>query len=174
LQSNIKVAFMNDPYKYYQDKDMEKNINATVGEKSKIPGLTELMSKRAKFLKKNAALENLPPTVSDVKVAARERYAKENLTKFNIQAKIDRFPKKVRMMYRANKENNWMEAQMMDDGKSSDGVEGDKVFGAIIDPKGAYDSIEYYFIVENKEAISFFPADYLYAPAKASLLQLNK
>jgi hypothetical protein len=174
LQSNIKVSFMNDQNKYYQDKDMERNVTMTVGEKSKIPGLTELMSKRTKFLKKSAALTALPPLVSDLKITAREKYAKENISKFNIQAKIDRFPKKVRVFYRANKDNPWMETQMFDDGKSGDGAEGDKVFGVAIDPKGAYDSIEYFFIVENKEAIGFYPNDYINAPAKASLINLNK
>ena len=174
LQSNIKIPFMNDQFKYYQDKDLEKSIKATVGEKSKIPGLVELMSARAKFLKKNAALESLPPSVSDVKITAREKYAKENITIFKIQAKVDKFPKKVKIMYRANKDNPWMEAQMNDDGKSSDGTEGDKIFGVVIDPKGSYDSLEYYFVVENKEAIGFFPANYWNGAATVSLTQLNK
>lgn len=174
LQSNIKVSFMNDPFKYYQDKDMEKNIKLTVGEKSKIPGLVELMSARAKFLKKNAALESLPPVVSDVKITAREKYAKESVTMFKIQAKVDRFPKKVKIMYRANKDNPWTEAQMTDDGKSNDGTEGDKIFGVIIDPKGVYDSLEYYFVTENKDAISFFPTNYWNGAATISLTQLNK
>jgi hypothetical protein len=174
FQSNIKVAFMNDQYKYYQDKDMEKNVTVTVGEKSKIPGLTELMDKRTKFLKKNAAFENVAPVITDVKFTTREKYAKENISMFKIQAKVEKFPKKVKIFYRANKENPWMEAQLNDDGVSNDGTAGDKIFGVIIDPKGAYDSMEYYFVVENNEAISFYPTSYYNTPAKISLTQINR
>lgn len=174
LQEICKVSFMNDPNKYYKDADLAKSLDKTVGEHSKIPGLSELMSKRAKFLKKHWAFVTQAPIVTDVKTLTREKYATENLTTFKIQAKVDKFPKQVHLMYRTNKDLPFTEIAMQDDGNSNDGIMGDKVFGVKLDPKGAFDSIEYYIISENAQAISFYPADYIKNPIKINLTELNK
>jgi hypothetical protein len=174
LQEFCKVPFMNDNNKYYKDTDLAKSLTSTIGEHSKIPGLSELMTKRSKYLKKHWAYQPQAPEVADVKTLGREKYASEDVKVFKIQAKIEKFPKKVKIMYRTNKEMPYMEALMHDDGSNSDGKAGDKIFGVVIDPKGAYDSIEYYIIAENTSALSFYPPNYTTAPAQINLMTLNK
>jgi hypothetical protein len=165
---------MNDQNKYYKDADLAKSIDKTIGEHSKIPGLTELMTKRAKFLKKHWAYQPQASEVTEVKFAKREKFASENMSVFKVQAKVEKFPKRVKIMYRTNKDLPYMEAIMNDDGASNDGTAGDKVFGVTIDPKGAFDSIEYYIVAENAVALSFFPSDYIKTPSQVTLMSLNK
>lgn len=174
LQEFCKVSFMNDKNKYYKDTDLAKSLTSTIGEHSKIPGLSELMTKRSKFLKKHWAYQPQAPEVTEVKVLGREKYSSEDVKVFKVQAKIEKFPKKVKLMYRTNKDLPFMEVAMHDDGNSNDGKAGDKVFGAVIDPKGAFDSIEYYILAENLSALSFYPRNYTMMPSQMNLMTLNK
>lgn len=174
LQETARISFMNDPFKYYKDADLNKSIDKTIGEHSKIPGLTEIMTKRSKFLKKHWGYQFTAPEVRDVKFTSREKLSSQNMTTFKIQAKVEKFPKTVKIMYRSNPELPYMSATMYDDGQNGDGIANDKIFGVTIDPKGAYDSIEYYIVCENSQAISFYPSNYTVAPAAANLIMLNK
>jgi hypothetical protein len=174
LQEICKVSFMNDQNKYYKDTDLAKSLDKTIGEHSKIPGLSELMVKRSKFLKKHWAYQPQAPEVVEVKVISREKFATQNLSVFKIQAKVEKFPKKVKLMYRTNKDLPFMEANMNDDGNSNDGAAGDKIWGAMIDPKGVFDTIEYYIISENTKALSYYPESYTTKPLQATLMGLNK
>ena len=174
LQELIKISFMNDQNKYYKDSDLAKSIDKTVGEHSKIPGLTELMTKRSKFLKKHWAYQPQASEVVEVKFVSREKFASENVAVFKVQAKVEKFPKRVKIMYRTNKDLPFMEASMNDDGASNDGVAGDKIFGATIDPKGSFDAIEYYILAENAGAATFEPSNYIAERRKVTLAELNK
>ncbi len=174
LQEKIRISFMNDKYKYYKDEDLAKSLNNTVGERSKIPGLTELMGKRTKFILKHPALQTIAPTVTEVKVLGREKLSSQPVTTFRLQTKVEGFPKRVRLYYRADKKSAYTEINLNDDGKSADGEPGDKIFGATIDPQGKYESIDYYFLVENAQAVSFYPVNYMKQPLQANLTSLNK
>ena len=174
LQNIVRPAYQTDPHKYYSESDLAKSVDHTIGEHSKIPGLSELMEKRAKFLKKHLLFQPQGPQISMVKLTKREKYDTENVNTFTIQAKVDKFPKRVKIYYRADASKPFMEAMMKDDGSSFDEMKGDKIFGIRIDPKGLFDQIEYYIFAENAQAVGYYPEQYSINPAKASLLELNK
>lgn len=174
LQSMIQTNFVNDPNKSYQLADFQKSLNATVGERSKIPGIVELMSKRIKFLKRTPELNFIPPAISDIRITNREKFSNKTVTAFHIKAKVDRFPKIVRLYYRTNVSESFKSVGMQDDGKSHDGEQGDKIFGAVIEPNGQFEAIEYYVVAENGVGISYEPANYMFQTLKANLKELNK
>jgi CotH kinase protein len=174
LQAMIQSNFTNDPNKIYQLVDFQRSLTTTVGERSKIPGIVELMSKRIKFLKKTPELNFISPAISDIRITNREKYSIKAITAFFIKAKVDKFPKAVRLYYRTNSSESFKMVSMQDDGKSHDGEHGDKIFGAVIDPNGKFDEIEYYIVAENGMGISYEPVNYMFQTLKANLKELNK
>jgi CotH kinase protein len=174
LQTMIQSPFANDPNKTYQLSDFQRSLTTTVGERSKIPGIVELMSKRIKFLKKAPELNFISPAISDIRITNREKYSIKAITAFFIKAKVDKFPKAVRLYYRTNSSEGFKMVSMQDDGKSHDGEQGDKIFGAVIDPNGKFEEIEYYIVAENGMGISYEPANYMFQTLKANLKELNK
>jgi CotH kinase protein len=174
LQAMIQTHFTNDPNKTYQLSDFQRSLTTTIGERSKIPGLVELMSKRIKFLKKTTELNFISPAISDVRITNREKYSNKSVTAFHIKAKVDKFPKSVRLYYRTHVSEAFITVSMQDDGKNHDGEQGDKIFGAVIEPNGKFDEIEYYIIAENGMGVSYEPNNYMFQTLKASLKELNK
>ncbi len=174
LQRLITVPFYNDQNKDYTSGEFNRSLTETIGTKSKIPGIVELMSKRIKFLKKHPEILVLPPNVVDLNVYSREQYGLKNIDQFKITAKVDRLPNRVWLFYRFSPDAPYMEVAMMDDGKHNDGEEGDYVFGAIIDPKGKSSSIEYYIFSENSKSVDFDPPNYMFSPHKSDLKELNE
>ncbi len=172
LQKLAKSAFVQDKNKYYEEADFENSLVSTVGKKSKIPGLQELMEKRASFLKKHPALAILPVEVSQVTVESRNDNGNK-IEDFKITARVEKFAKKVTLMYKYSGETVFRSAQMMDDGKHNDGKSGDNVFGVTVKPLNDAKDVEYYIVAENKGAITFSPSDYLFNLYKASLTDLN-
>jgi len=173
LQRVINVAFIQDKNKYYKSEDFEKSLTNTVGKKSKIPGIGELMETRAKFLKKHPELAILPVEVTELTVDGRKDMGKK-LDAFKISLKASRYPKTVTIMYRYPGELVYRSANMMDDGKSKDGNAKDGMYGVTIKPENGITEIEYYIIAENKGAISFSPSNYRFNLHKASLKELNR
>jgi len=173
LQRLIQVPFYNDQNKFYSSTEFTSSLNTTIGKRSKIPGIVELMSKRAKFLKKHPSISFAPPLVSDVKALKRAQFDRNKTTTFRIQAKVERFPKRVRLFYRYGNGDQFKETFMVDDGKHDDGEAGDKIFGINIDPKGKASSIEYYILAEDAGSVTFDPPSYMSQPYKANLSELN-
>lgn len=173
LQRLILVPFSNDPYKFYSLEEFNKSLTTTIGQTSKIPGIAELMAKRTRFLKKYPELLAQPSSITDVKVLKRGKYGNEPVTEFHIQAKVDKFPKKVTLYYRPVGEKNFMMVNMMDDGKSKDEGAGDKIFGATVQPNGAFEAIEYYIQAENVAMVSYEPVHYFQEWRKVTLQELN-
>ncbi|MEM8908077.1 MAG: CotH kinase family protein, partial [Bacteroidota bacterium] len=173
LQATISSAFYSDPNKFYENSDFVSSLNTTIGTRSKIPGIVELMSKRSKFLKKHPEVSIFPPEVEEVKVVRREKFAPANITTFTIQAKVKKRAKRVKVFYRSNSDDPYTSVFMADDGKSNDLEAGDKLFGVTIDPQGAFDSIEYYIVTENAKAASFSPVNYMFEPYTATITELN-
>ncbi len=175
LQRQINSYYEVDKTPPYPLADFKRSLNETVGTVTKIPGIVELMSQRAKFLRKHPDLAILPPVVSEVVVSNRKKFSNQAITEFHIKAKVDKFPRKVRVFYRpANTTVGFAELQMLDDGNNHDGAAGDKVFGCNINPQGKYDSIEYFIIAENAGAITFDPPNYITERRRATLAELNK
>lgn len=178
LQQKLRLPFYYpDNKKFngndYTEEQFNKSLKTTIGKRSKIPGIVELMSERSRFLKKHPSISIIPPVVEDVTVLKREKFSNAEISSFRIQAKVDKLPKRVKVFYRFSKEELFQSAFMADDGKNNDGEAGDKIFGVNINPKGASDMIEYYIVAENASAASFDPPNYMYEPYSSSLKDLN-
>ena len=173
LQNLIRKAFEEDTNRYYSMEDFDVSLNETIGKRSRIPGLKELMGPRTAFLKENPLLSVVPPEVSDVTVSRRERFSSEKVTDFKIQARIDKFPKNVVLHYRFDPSMPFSKMEMRDDGQHNDGEAEDSVFGAVITPKSDSNTIEYFIFAENAKAVTFDPPRYMYEQCTASLEELN-
>lgn len=175
LQALITAYYINSQEKPYELADFQRSLMETVGKVTKIPGIVELMSKRAKFLKRYPDLLNIPPIVSAINFTNRQKFTTKSVGDFHVKAKVDNFPRRVRLMYRpVGSLGNFIEQQMFDDGKNHDGEAGDKVFGTVVNPEGKFTAIEFYIIAENAGAISFEPTNYINERRKISLAELNK
>jgi len=171
LQQLIQVPFINDPNRKYSLEDYKKSLKSTIGQRSKIPGLKELMGKRTKLLKKHQDLRIVPPTITEVMAQKRAQYAK-NITDFSIQAKVDKLPQTVKLVYRYSKTANFKEVIMLDDGQNTDTAAGDGIYTAKVS-SGPSNHIEYYIIAENAAAINFEPSNYMYQLYEANIAELN-
>jgi hypothetical protein len=174
LQALIRTDFNNDPHKLYTLQEFDESLFKTIGKKSKIPGLMELMIKRAEFLKSHKALAVFPPDIMEVKVASREPLSAQRIDAFNITAKVDKFPKRVILTYRLDGKGEPMQIAMHDDGNHNDGTPNDGVFGVTVVPADGEQSIDYYIMAENAGLVSYSPPAYMWVKHSATLEGLNK
>ena len=173
LQGMIVVPFNDDKYKAYTLADFKNSLHETVGKKSKIPGLVELMSKRSKYLKTHPELTALPSAVSDVKVQGRGKFENQKLNSFRITARADRFPKRMFLYYRLNPKQPYTMMPMTEEG-STEVPSGVKEFSATVDGQSPDAVLDYYLLAENPGSVIFAPANYMGAPYKVKLSDLNK
>ena len=174
-QALITSFYMNSNEKPYELADFQRSLTETVGKVTKIPGIVELMTRRAKFLKKLPDLLNVPPQISDINFSNRQKFATKSVGEFRVKVKVDNFPRRVRLMYRPQgSTEGFTELPMFDDGKNHDGEVGDKVFGTVVLPQGKFTAIEFYIIAESTGAATFEPANYINERRKVSLAELNK
>lgn len=173
LQGMIVVPFNDDKYKVYNLDDFQRSLRETVGKRSKIPGLVELMAKRSKFLKTHPELTSLPSAISDINIQSRSKFENKKMNAFRITAKADRFPKRILIYYRYNAKDVY-DVMPMSEESSNDLPTGVKAFSANVDAKSADAVLDYYLVVENAGTVSFVPADYAVKPSKVKLSDLNK
>ena len=173
LQALIRPSLEADANRYYAMEDFDASLSSTIGNRSRIPGLQELMGPRTTFLRENKKLAVVPPVISDLVVTRRERLSSQRITDFRIQARVDKFPKEVVVYYRFKDGDAFQQAAMRDDGQHNDGEAEDSLFGAVIQPPNGADSIEYYIYAENAGAVTFDPPRYMYERHVASLEELN-
>lgn len=174
LQKMIRKPYLDDPNKEYSVIDFDKSLTATVGTKSKIPGILELMDKRLKYLRKNEQLKALPSDVTKISYRTRTLYGAEQIKTFHITADVNNFPKKLIIYYRPDSSQEYKTALMFDDGTNGDEVANDSRYTIDIDPMGKFDTLEYYIQTENSGTIGFYPTTYVNQPAKISLAEMNK
>jgi hypothetical protein len=173
LQGMIVVAFSDDKNKIYSLDDFTRSLKETVGKKSKIPGLTELMGKRAKFLKTHPELTSLPSTVSDIKVQGRGKFENQPLNAFNISAKADRFPKRMLLCYRFSSSEPYTTIPMSEENTGAM-PSGMKAFTTFVEAKSKDAELDYYLIAENAGTVGFAPVNYTKQGYKIKLSELNK
>ncbi len=173
LQALIRKAFEEDANRYYSMEDFDASLTSTIGNRSRIPGLQELMGPRTAYLKENALLSVVPPEVSEVSVTRRERFSSERVTDFKIQARVDKFPKSVVLYYRFDPAAPFKSMEMRDDGQHNDGEGEDGVYGAVVKPDAGGAALQYYIFAENAKAVAFDPPRYMYEQHTASLEELN-
>ncbi|WP_170110251.1 CotH kinase family protein [Flavilitoribacter nigricans] len=174
LQLMVLPDLAEDENKYYTLAEIEKSLTTTIGRKSKIPGLVAFMNKRISYLENHPAFRILPPAIEEVEVRQRERFSNEKISDFRIRAKVDQYTNKVVVYYRFSPEETFTALRMMDDGGHFDEGAGDNIYGAIIEPSGGKDQLEYYIQAENAKAISYDPIDYTVTKHKVSLAELNQ
>lgn len=173
-QDLIREDFGKDPSQRYEASDLAVSLSKTIGKRSKIPGIVELMSKRAKYLFKHPSLAVFPPEISEVQVLGREKFSSTPVGTFRVTAKIERFPKRVKLMYRLGSDEVFKSEAMMDDGKHNDGAANDGIFGAVIVPQNGERSIQYYIVAENATLMEFSPSNYMWDVHSTTLEALNK
>jgi CotH kinase protein len=173
LQGMIVVPFNEDKNKTYSLDDFTRSLKETVGKKSKIPGLVELMGKRSRFLKSHPELTSLPSTISDVKVLGRGKFENQPLNAFNITAKADRFPKRMLLYYRFNSTEPYSTIPMSEDNTTAM-TSGMKSFTAMVEAKTREAEMEYFIIAENAGTVGFVPINYSKQALKIKLSDLNK
>jgi CotH kinase protein len=174
LQATIRKNVVDDTNKYYTIEEFDASVLKTVGKKSKIPGLLELMTRRTAFLKAHPELAVFPPDIMEVQVEGRKALSSQKVEQFHITAKVDKFPRRVELYYRLDGKGNYSHVSMLDDGKYDDGTAANNVFGVTIVPQNGEKSIEYYIVAENPGLVSYSPANYMWDKHKSTLEALNK
>jgi hypothetical protein len=174
LQSLIRADFINDPNKIYDLMEFDHSLAETVGKKSKIPGIVELMSKRIAFLKIHPELSIFPPDIMNVQVESRKPLSSKRIEHFHITAKVDKFPKRVLLYYRLDKKGEFNQVSMHDDGKNDDGSANNNIYGITIVPQNGEQAIEYYIMAENPGLVSYSPVAYMWEKHSTNLEELNK
>ena len=173
LQGMLVVPLADDKYKYYSMDDFQRSLRETVGRKSKIPGISELMGRRAKLLKGHTELSALPPTVSEVSVQGRGKFENQRLDAFRVSARADRFPKRMYLYYRLNDASPYTMMPMSEE-PSKELPTGVKEFSAVVEGKSQDAVLDYYILAENAGTVTFSPAGYAKQTTKVKLLDLNK
>jgi hypothetical protein len=174
LQQLIAEDYKKDPNAFYEFKEFEKSLDATVGKKSKIPGIVELMQPRTRYLKKTKPLAVFPPEFKTNIVESRARLSRDPVKTFRIQTMVSDYTKTVQLLYRFKGQKDFKRVAMKDDGESFDGRKGDNIFGVEVVPPAGKTIIEYYFVAENAAAISFDPPNYYFKQHSVSLAELNE
>ncbi len=172
LQGMIVVPYNDDKNKTYSIDDFQRSLRETVGKKSKIPGLVELMSKRTAFLKKHPELSALPPVISDISVQGRGKFENQKLNTFRISAKSDRFSKRVFLYHRLNPTAAYTVTPMQEE--KADLPSGTGMFVASVEAHSPDAVLEYYIVAETVGTIGIAPANYTKQPNKVKLSDLNK
>jgi spore coat protein CotH len=174
LQKAIRPDVMADPNKYYTIAEFDASLEKTVGKKSKIPGLLELMARRTSFLKSHVDIAIFPPDIMEVQVEKREKLSSQKMSHFHITAKVDKYPRRVELFYRLDGTGKFSQVTMLDDGKNDDGTANNNVFGVTIVPQNGEQSIEYYIQAENPGLVNYSPTNYMWEKHKSTLEALNK
>lgn len=173
LQGMIVVPYNDDPNKAYPLDDFKRSLRETVGRKSKIPGIVELMSKRARYLKTHPELTALPSSITNVEVQGRGKFENQKINSFRITAKADRFPKRLLVYYRFAATETYS-VMPMNEEASNDLPSGVKAFSVSIEGKTPDAVLDYYIIAENAGTVTFLPINYMNKPYMVKLSDLNK
>ena len=173
LQGMIVVPFNDDKNKLYSLDDFQRSLRETVGRKSKIPGIVELMAKRARFLKTHPELTALPSALSEIKVQGRGKFENQKINTFNITARADRFPQRVMLYYRFADNEPYMMMPMTEE-QSGNLPSGTKAFTANVEAKSMDAVLTYYIMAENAGSVAFAPLNYVEKPSTIKLSDLNK
>ena len=174
LQALIRPAFQRDPHAFYEVGAFDRSLTETVGKKSRIPGIVELMDGRVDFLKQHETMTVLPPAIDTVYVKPRRKLMSKPVDVFKVLAAVDRYPKRVRLHYRYGPDAPWQEMPMYDDGKHSDIRKNDGIYGAVVAPLGNDAGLEYYIEAENASLVTFHPTDAPRNVRSVTLAELNE
>ena len=173
LQAMIVVPYNDDKNKQYSIEDFQNSLKSTTGSRSKIPGIAELMTKRARYLQSHPELTALPSAVSEIAVQGRGKFENQRVNTFRITCKADRFPKRLLIYYRFSDDQAYKSMAMTEEpaGSLPSGVKG---FAVSIDAPNDDAVLDYYILSENAGTVLFAPREYMNTPYKVKLADLNK
>ncbi len=174
FQDFIRPYRKADPNPDYTFEEFENGLVYTHGRKIKIPGLLAFMDERSEFLKRHPQLMEIPPTVEEVEVLGRERFARAKVEDFKVQARVTYNPSMVYIYYRFDPNESYRRKVMVDNGKSNDREARDDWYGTQLDPPSNAATMEYFIVASNARTLSYHPARYMYEPYKISLSELNR
>lgn len=174
LQRMIRDEANKGQNSYYSQEDFDSSLRKVIGSKSRIPGLVSFMEARTSYLKSHPLLAIEPPSIQDVTVTRRERFAEERVKEFAIQAQVSFAPRQVHIFYRFDTDSDFEQALLADDGKSKDGEAGDNLYGIVLTPPAGKEYVEYYLMAENAKAMSFSPEHYMYERHAHTLTEINQ
>lgn len=173
-QAEIIDAISEDPFLGEKSEKMKANLIKTVGRRSQIPGIEEIVEARRAFLKKETILKILGPEVLEYSFVSRERFSNVKIEDFVLSVETDRYTEAVKVHYRFSDKQAFITTNLMDDGQHQDQKAGDKVFGVKISPPEGYEDLEFYFELDNSKMKSFEPNNFDRKTFKASLKTLNE
>jgi hypothetical protein len=173
LQGLIVVPFHDDKYKAYSLDDFQRSLPETVGKRSKIPGIVELMSKRARYLKSNPELIPVPPAVSEVNVSGRGKFEAQKVNTFHVTARADRLTQRMLLYYRFSDSEPYSLMPMTEE-TAGNLPSGTKAFAASVEAKNADSVLTYYIVAENAGSVAISPINYVGKPYTVKLSDLNK
>ena len=174
LQRSIQTHYIADPYKEYSYQEFQNNLTQTVGKRSRIPGLEELMKVRESYLRKSEPLAVIPSEFEEVKFRTRKPLSDDTIDAFTVRAKVGKFPKRVYLMYRFNPSEPFQQLFLHDDGKHLDYNANDGTFAATVMPRDPGATMEYYLMAENAAIASFYPTNYTQETKTVTLAELNE
>ncbi len=174
LQRLIRIPLINDRNKFYSSSEFENSMTTTIGKRSKIPGLKELMDERKSFLRKHETLSVIPPQVTDINIKHREELSAKKIEDFDLKIKIEKYARNVRLYYRFDENEEFRIAKIYDDGQNDDETANDEIFSIVISPDYGKDAMQFYIVAENAKTISFDPPRYMYNFHNISLEELNQ
>lgn len=173
LQGMIVVPFNDDKNKLYSLDDFQRSLRETIGKKSRIPGISELMARRARYLKSHPELTPLPSAISQVNVVGRGKFENQRVNSFHITARADRFPQRVSVYYRFSDNDPYSMVPMSEE-TAGNLPSGTKAYFATIEAKDPDAKLTYYILSENAGTVAFAPLDYVNRPYTVKLADLNK
>jgi hypothetical protein len=173
LENLILPAFSTDPNKAYTLEEFKSSRDNTIGKKTRIPGLVDLMGKRAAFLKTHPDLSALPSNITNLQFDTRAKLSTDQLDAFQLSAQADRFPLRMWLFYRFDTSMPFQAVSMEEEGSSGSGP-GIKSFKKSIKAPSSDAVMQYYLMSENATMANFLPKDYTINPASVSLSELNR
>ena len=147
IQTLIDTYVKNDENKLYSYEAFKQNIDlSSDAGKSKIIGITELMSKRSDFLKQHPVLSKPSPKIENAKHSKIDG-------KINITCKVS-LGQKVYLYYREKANAPFKMLEMKDDGTQNDSAAADGVFGLQIAQNGVF---QYYIVAVGEHLAALSP-----------------
>lgn len=174
LHKQITPLIAKQPNTEYSMEDFEKSLSATIGEQSKIPGLASFMAARSTYISKNRDLRVIAPEFVRSTLNSREAFSPDYIDRFAFTLVADRDPLRAYLYYRFDGSDTFSRIAMTLDAKAEGLTKNQKQFLTSIRPPEGKSEIEYYFLIENKGAVSFHPNAYTQERLSARLEDLNK
>ncbi len=158
LQSLISTSVTNDVNKFFNVTAFNTNLyndftnNGGMGGKT-YPGLISFTNTRINFLSSHSTFNVTKPLIENVNYSPSEVHKNDLIS---IQAQVTNATV-IKLFYRYNKEEVFVETDMFDDGLHQDGIAGDGIYAAQVNMQQHLE-MQYYIYAENANIAALSPA----------------